>query len=72
MPVPELLLDLDSGTLTPLLKRMEINKLIRRERSKEDERVVVIKLTNTGAALKEKALVFPRHCSLPAACRQMN
>ncbi|WP_274653886.1 MarR family winged helix-turn-helix transcriptional regulator [Paenibacillus humicola] len=52
-------LDLDSGTLTPLLKRMEANKLIVRERSKEDERVVVVKLAETGAALKEEADCIP-------------
>ncbi|WP_171643148.1 hypothetical protein [Paenibacillus phytorum] len=34
-------------------------RLIRRERSKEDERVVMIKLTNTGTALKGKALCIP-------------
>ncbi|MDD9150156.1 MULTISPECIES: MarR family winged helix-turn-helix transcriptional regulator [unclassified Sporolactobacillus] len=52
-------LDLDSGTLTPLLKRMEMNHLIIRERSKEDERVVNVKLTDTGSALREKAACIP-------------
>jgi MarR family transcriptional regulator, organic hydroperoxide resistance regulator len=52
-------LDLDSGTLTPLLKRMEANQLIIRERSKEDERVVIVKLTEAGAALKEEAECIP-------------
>jgi DNA-binding MarR family transcriptional regulator len=52
-------LDLDSGTLTPLLKRMEANKLIVRERSKEDERVVIVKLAEAGAALEEEAECIP-------------
>lgn len=52
-------LDLDSGTLTPLLKRMEANKLIVRERSKEDERVVIVKLAEAGAALKDEAECIP-------------
>jgi DNA-binding MarR family transcriptional regulator len=52
-------LDLDSGTLTPLLKRMEANQLIIRERSKKDERVVIVKLTEAGAALKEEAECIP-------------
>ncbi len=46
---------LDSGTLTPMLKKMEKRGLINRERSEEDERVVYITLTRKGAALKEKA-----------------
>ncbi|AJY75105.1 MarR family winged helix-turn-helix transcriptional regulator [Paenibacillus beijingensis] len=52
-------LDLDSGTLTPLLKRMEAGKLIRRERSKEDERVVTVRLEEAGASLKEEAACIP-------------
>lgn len=52
-------LDLDSGTLTPLLKRMEIGKLVVRERSNEDERVVIIRLTDTGLALREEAPCIP-------------
>ncbi|WP_199608655.1 MarR family winged helix-turn-helix transcriptional regulator [Flocculibacter collagenilyticus] len=51
---------LDTGTLTPLLKRLEANALITRERLKEDERVVVIKLTNQGKQLKAKAEDIPK------------
>ncbi len=50
---------LDSGTLTPLLKRLEAKKLIRRVRSKEDERVVNIQLTPQGAALEQQAAETP-------------
>lgn len=50
---------LDNGTLTPLLKRLESKSLLTRTRSKEDERVVKIKLTKQGTALKEKASCIP-------------
>ncbi|MGR3766295.1 MarR family winged helix-turn-helix transcriptional regulator [Rossellomorea sp. NS-SX7] len=50
---------LDSGTLTPMLKRMESNGLLIRERSKEDERSVIISLTEKGVGLKEKASCIP-------------
>ncbi|MDM5297628.1 MarR family transcriptional regulator [Bacillus pumilus] len=53
------LLYLDSGTLTPMLKRMEQNGLLIRERSKEDERSVHIRLTEYGEQLKEKATTIP-------------
>lgn len=62
-------LDLDSGTLTPLLKRMETNELIRRVRSTEDERVVLVLLTEKGLALKGKPIVFHPHSSQPAECQ---
>lgn len=52
-------LDLDSGTLTPLLKRMEVNHLIVRERSNEDERIVNVKLTDAGNDLREEAACIP-------------
>src|SRR6266487_788832 len=45
---------LDSGTLTPLLKRMEAAGLVKRTRSTEDERQVLVALTPQGQALKEK------------------
>lgn len=54
----ELLL-LDSGTLTPLLKRMEVNKLLKRNRSDEDERVVEISITEKGKALEKEAEAIP-------------
>ncbi|WP_312338989.1 MarR family transcriptional regulator [Sphingobacterium sp.] len=50
---------LDNGTLTPLLKRLESKSLLTRTRSQEDERVVKIKLTEQGTALKEKASCIP-------------
>ncbi|AZV63652.1 MarR family winged helix-turn-helix transcriptional regulator [Peribacillus frigoritolerans] len=53
------LLALDSGTLTPMLKRMEQNGLIVRERSTEDERSVMIKLTEKGLGLQEDACFIP-------------
>lgn len=51
---------LDSGTLTPLLKKLESMNIIERLRSKEDERVVYIKLTQKGIEMKEKALEIPK------------
>lgn len=51
---------LDSGTLTPLLKKLEEQGLIQRERSKNDERNVVVHLTEQGLLLKEKALEVPK------------
>ncbi len=50
---------LDSGTLTPLLKRMESAGLVRRTRSSEDERRVHIHLTSDGRALKDRAAAVP-------------
>ena len=50
---------LDSGTLTPLLKKLEQRGLVRRERSREDERVVLVRLTDEGRALKEQAREIP-------------
>ncbi|MFV0418000.1 MAG: MarR family winged helix-turn-helix transcriptional regulator [Dysgonomonas sp.] len=54
----ELLL-LDSGTLTPLLKRMETNGLVIRRRSKEDERIVNILITDKGEQLEKTAELIP-------------
>ncbi|OBS13688.1 MarR family transcriptional regulator [Elizabethkingia miricola] len=51
---------LDSGTLTPLLKRLEQKNLITRSRSKEDERIVKIKLTSEGQNLQKKAASIPK------------
>lgn len=51
---------LDSGTLTPLLKKLEGQGLINRERSAEDERNVYVKLTEKGHNLKEKAASIPK------------
>jgi DNA-binding MarR family transcriptional regulator len=52
-------LQLDYGTLTPLLKRLEANGLLRRERRPDDERAVRLTLTDQGAALRERALASP-------------
>ncbi len=50
---------LDSGTLTPLLKKMEAAGYVRRERSKDDERVTIIYLTDEGRAMREKCEQIP-------------
>ena len=50
---------LDSGTLTPLLKKLEAKGLIRRERSTEDERNLFLMLTEDGYAMKDQALHIP-------------
>lgn len=62
---------LDSGTLTPLLKRMESSGLVTRQRDARDERRVHITLTPAGRALKKQAANIPgcilraTHCSIP-------
>jgi DNA-binding MarR family transcriptional regulator len=52
-------LQLESGTLSPLLKRMEAHGLITRTRSSDDERQVIVALTGAGAELRERALAVP-------------
>jgi MarR family transcriptional regulator, organic hydroperoxide resistance regulator len=52
-------LQLDSGTLSPLLKRLELNGFIRRERSKDDERLVEVTLTAAGRRLEQRAQCIP-------------
>jgi DNA-binding MarR family transcriptional regulator len=59
---------LDSGTLTPLLKRLEQAELIRRTRDTGDERQVLIALTPRGQALKEKARAVPQSILAATAC----
>jgi DNA-binding MarR family transcriptional regulator len=59
---------LDSGTLTPLLKRLEAAQLIKRTRSTEDERQVLIALTPQGQSLKEKARAVPPSILAASAC----
>ena len=51
---------LDSGTLMPLLKKLEAKGCIARERCPEDERSVIVSLTKEGEALREKARDVPR------------
>ena len=50
---------LDSGTLTPVLKSLEGKGLVKRSRSTEDERVLLVEITEEGEALKEKAAEVP-------------
>lgn len=50
---------LDAGTLTPLLKRLEKSGYVTRQRSKEDERITVISITDEGNELKEKCKDIP-------------
>ncbi|WP_034297215.1 MarR family winged helix-turn-helix transcriptional regulator [Herbaspirillum sp. RV1423] len=58
---------LDSGTLTPLLKRMEAMGLLHRARDVEDERRVVVRLSEEGRALRKRAVAVPEKlmCALP-------
>lgn len=53
-------LHLDSGTLTPLLKKMESQGLVMRNRSSEDERNLIVTLTKAGEELREKAIDIPQ------------
>jgi MarR family transcriptional regulator, organic hydroperoxide resistance regulator len=50
---------LDSGTLTPLLKRLENIELIKRERSLEDERVLCVTITEKGMLMQQQAINIP-------------
>lgn len=50
---------LDSGTLTPVLKTLESKGFITRERSKEDERNLIVRITDEGMALREKCASIP-------------
>lgn len=61
---------LDSGTLTPLLKRLEKQKLIERRRFEKDEREIRICLTVAGRALKEQARSIPSTISCQLALDQ--
>ena len=54
---------LDSGTLTPLLKKMENKGLITRQRSSQDERILVVTITPQGEELKEQAVEVPYEIS---------
>src|SRR3954462_5510942 len=53
-------LALDSGTLTPLLKRLEAAELVQRLRDATDERRVLLQLTAAGRALKTRAMTVPK------------
>ncbi len=50
---------LDSGTLTPLLKKLESKGLVSRKRSEKDERNLIVTITEEGESLKEKAVNIP-------------
>ena len=62
------MLFLDSGTLTPLLKKLENKGYITRCRCKEDERNLIIQITKKGEELKEKAA----HIPADMACKWVN
>ena len=61
MPVKDVgaLLQLDSGTLSPLLKRLEAQGLVTRPRNPQDERALTVSLTPRGQALREQAERIP-------------
>jgi len=61
-------LGLDSGTLTPLLKRMEQSGLITRVRDAADERQVLVSLTGKGRRLEQKAQRFPQRIGAASSC----
>lgn len=50
---------LDSGTLTPVLKSLEEKGYVKRQRSPEDERVLIVEITESGETLKERAISIP-------------
>ncbi|MDO4615615.1 MAG: MarR family transcriptional regulator [Lachnospiraceae bacterium] len=57
------LLYLDSGTLTPLLKKLEKKGYLTRTRAKDDERILNVKITEEGAALRKEAVHIPEKIS---------
>lgn len=57
------LMCLDTGTITPMLKKMEAAGLVQRKRSKNDERSVIVTITPKGEALREKAADVPARMS---------
>ena len=59
---------LDSGTLTPLLKRLESLELIARERDAADERRVIVRLTSAGRKLQRQAEAVPKQVSCATEC----
>lgn len=59
---------LDSATLTPLLKRLEASGLITRQRATSDERQVIVALTSSGKALRQKAQSVPDAVFCAAEC----
>ena len=61
-------LALDSGTLTPLLKRLEAQGQLSRERDAEDERRVIVRLTPAGRQLKVQARGIPQEIGRASGC----
>ena len=61
-------LTLDSGTLTPLLKRLETLGLLQRQRDVADERRVLLRLTADGQALRDQAVAVPQAIACATAC----
>ena len=59
---------LESGTLTPVLKKLEAKGYLTRQRSSEDERCVTVTLTKEGEDLKQKAADIPKHMT---ACMRL-
>lgn len=59
---------LDSGTLTPLLKRMEASGWLLRERAADDERRVIVSLTRQGRALRARARAVPAKLASATGC----
>lgn len=59
---------LDSGTLTPLLKRMEAAGWVQRARAADDERRVIVTLTSAGRALKQRARSVPGNLGKASGC----
>lgn len=60
---------LDSATLTPLLKRLQAAGLVLRERGREDERQVLVSLTEAGRALRSKARAVPENVFCASGCK---
>lgn len=61
---------LDSATLTPLLKRLEVAGLLQRQRAARDERQVVVSLTPQGQALRRKAAAVPAAVLCATGCER--
>ena len=59
---------LESSTLTPILKKLEAIQLVNRTRSKEDERQVIITLSEKGKELKQQAVNIPAHILEASSC----
>lgn len=59
---------LESSTLTPILKKLEAMQLVNRTRSKEDERQVIITLSEKGKELKQQAVNIPAHILEASSC----